>query len=204
MGGFMNRCAVGGQRKQVINADLDTPRDVSQRHLVSRAAKIGLAMRHTANLLAGVVVLADQDAGARPVGRLLMGVLILWATYRLATRSTSVLVVSIDVAFTLAVCLAIPLIVENPQFYLSNSAPIVVAGTAVIGFTVALPLRLSLVLAMMIAASYAVGAAAVIGWTQVPNMFNLYYFGLQWGTCALIRLAELRVASAVDATRARR
>ncbi|MCV7011642.1 sensor histidine kinase [Mycolicibacterium madagascariense] len=171
---------------------------------MSRAANIGLAMRHTANLLVAVVALADPDSAARLPGQLLLIALGLWAIHRLATRSHSSLATAIDVAFTVAVCLGIPLLVADPRFYLSNCAPIAVAGTAVIGFTVGLPIRVSIVVASIIAASYATGAAAVIGWPHVHEVFNLYYFGLQWATCALIRLAELRVALAVDAARARR
>ena len=171
---------------------------------MSRAASIGVVMRHTANLLAAAVALADPASGTRLPGRLLLGALGVWAIYRLATRSHSPRATAIDFAFTVAVCLAIPLLVDDPGFYLSNSAPVVVAGTAVIGFTVALPARLSFAVAALIAASYATGAAAVIGWPHVPAVFNLYYFALQWGTCVLIRMAELRVASAVDAARVQR
>lgn len=186
---------------------LDVPfaaaRDVSQRHLVSRAERIGVVMRNTANLLVAIVVLANHG-GAQLPGRLLMGALGLWAIYRLATRSSALPVTAVDFALTIAVCLAIPLLVDDPGFYLSNSAPIAVAGTAVISFTVALPIRLSFIATVLIAASYATGAAAVIGWSHVSGVFNLYYFALQWGTCALIRMAELRVASAVDAARGQR
>lgn len=193
-----------GLRAQLPHAVAGAALDVSHRHLVSRAATIGLVMRHTANLLVAVVVLTDPHSGAHLAGRVLCGALGLWAIYRLLTRSGAARPTILDVAFTVAVCLAIPSLVADPGFYLSNSAPIAVAGTAVIGFTVGLPIRFSVIVTVLIAVSYAAGAAAVIGWAQIPNVFNLYYFGLQWGTCALIRLAELRVATAVDATRAQR
>jgi signal transduction histidine kinase len=187
----------------MFDANFAATRDVSQRHLGSRAASIGVVMRHTANLLVAIVVLAHHD-GTQLSGRLLLGALGLWAIYRLATRSPAAPVTAIDFAFTIAVCLAIPWLVDDPGFYLSNSAPIAVAGTAVISLTVALPLRVSFFATVMIAASYATGAASVIGWPHVSDVFNLYYFALQWGTCALIRMAELRVASAVDTARAQR
>ena len=53
--------------------------DFSQRHLVSRAERIGVVMRHTANLLVAIVVLANHDDGAQLPGRLLFGALGLWA-----------------------------------------------------------------------------------------------------------------------------
>lgn len=188
----------------MLDAEIAEAQDVSQRHLVLRAERIGVVMRHTANLLVAIVVVLNHDGGAQLLGRLLLGALGLWAIYRLTTRSSAPPVTAIDFAFTIAVCLAIPLLVDDPGFYLSNSAPIAVAGTAVISFTVALPVRLSFIATVMIAACYATGSASVIGWSHVSDVFNLYYFALQWGTCALIRMAELRVASAVDAARAQR
>ncbi|MBJ7341589.1 ATP-binding protein [Mycolicibacterium sp.] len=178
--------------------------DASQRHLASRAARIGVIMRHTANLLVAIVVLANHQPTVGLPGRLLVGVLGAWAIHRLVTRSLSPAVTAIDLSLVIAVCLAIPWLVDGPGFFLTNSAPVAVAGTAVISFAVALPVRWSFVTTLVIAASYAVGSASVLGWSGVSDVFNLYYFGLQWGTCAWIRIAELRVASAVDDARARR
>jgi signal transduction histidine kinase len=93
---------------------------------------------------------------------------------------------------------------SGPHFYLSNSAPVAIAGTAVISFTIATPPRLSLPLTLGIAAAFATGASAVAGWNHVGDIFNLYYSAMQWITATLIRLMVLRVADSVDAARAER
>ncbi len=180
------------------------PEDDSRRHLTSRAAMVALLMRHCAVVIVATIVLAGPGADTSPAGKLLAGFLLVWSTYRLLTRSSSALLTAVDYAITITVCLTIPALVTDPQFHTSNSAPVAIAGTAVISFAVALPARLSLAMTLGIAASYAVGAAGVLGWPHVLEVFNLYYFAIQWATASGIRLLILRVADAVDASRADR
>jgi signal transduction histidine kinase len=174
-----------------------------RRHMVRHAGAIALLMRHSANVVVTIAVLLLSPAAA-PAGETLLGILGIWAVYRLATRIQSGSYIAIDYAFTMAGCFAIPTLVSDKHFYTANSAPIAIVGTAVISFAVSLPPRVSLPMTAGIAIAYAVGSAQVVGWTHVGEIFNLYYFALQWITSATIRLMVLRIADAVDAARARR
>lgn len=175
--------------------------DASRRHLLRQATRISLFMRHSANLLVSVIVVVFPPAESGGAGRVFAALLGIWSAYRLATRSTSRPLIVIDYATTIAVCLATPLLVSGPHFYLSNSASVAIAGTAVVSFTLSMPSRMSLVLTLGIAAAFAAGASAVVGWEHVADIFNLYYFALQWVTSAAVQLMVLRVADSVDAAR---
>jgi signal transduction histidine kinase len=130
-----------------------------------------------------------------------MGAAAVWSVYRLATRSRARAFEFADFGQTLATCAGIPLLVSDPHFYTSNNAPVAIAGTAVISFSISLPAKLSLPMTLGISAAYANGAAAVTGWPHVVEIFNLYYFAFQWATATSIRSWILRVAVAVDTAR---
>ncbi|CAM3654879.1 ATP-binding protein [Mycobacterium frederiksbergense] len=178
-----------------------TTRDSARRHIVDRASQASFLMRHAANVLVAVTMAVDVTDVATPAGRLLLGAVGAWSAYRLATRSSGPSLVAVDFATTIVVCLALPLLVSGPEFHRSNCAPVAVAGTAVIAFTLSLPARLSLPMTLAIAASYAFGSAQVIGWSRIYEVFNLYYFALQWAASYVMRFVVLRVAGAVDAAR---
>lgn len=158
-------------------------------------------MRHGANMIVALTMAADPADIATPAGTMLLVVVGLWSAYRLLTRSASPVMTALDFAATVAVCLAVPLMVAGPDFHRSNCAPIAVAGTAVVAFALSLRPRISLPMTVTIAAAYAHGAAQVVGWSQVPEIFNLYYFALQWTASTVMRFVTLRVADAVDAAR---
>jgi hypothetical protein len=179
------------------------PAAASQRELMRRAASVGLLMRNCANLMVVSVSLADPTSQARVPGRWLLGALGLWSLYRLATRSQRAPFMAADYVFVLAICVGIPLLV-GPGFYTHNSAPVAIAGTSVIGFSVALSARVSLPMTVGVAAAFAWGSASPVGWSHLGEVFNLYYFALQWTTSTLIRVVLLRVAAAVDRARADR
>ncbi|OBF29140.1 ATP-binding protein [Mycobacterium sp. ACS4331] len=178
--------------------------DAARRQLGRRAAMVGLLMRGVVNAVVAIVALADPDSAARAPGRWLLGVVAVWSLYRIASRSVRVGPAVVDYGLVIGVCLAIPFLVPDNDFHLSNNAPLAIAGTAVIGFSVAVRPRVSLPLALGIAISYACGSAAVLGWGQVSSVAALYYFALQWCTAALIRYMVLRIAAAVDQARAAR
>ncbi|WP_233213583.1 ATP-binding protein [Mycobacterium hubeiense] len=187
-----------------LRAAEDLQIEAAQGQLMRRAAMIGLLMRHCVSLIVAIVALADPASGASPTGKWLLVLVALWSVYRIATRSPHPLFTAVDYALVLAVCLAIPILVPDPEFYLSNSAPQAIAGTAVIGFAVSLPARVTLPLTLGVAAAYAMGSAAVVGWHNVAAVAAIYYFGLQWLTAGLIRIMVLRVARAVDRASAAR
>ncbi|MUL78769.1 sensor histidine kinase [Mycolicibacterium sp. CBMA 226] len=180
------------------------PSDAARRNMLRHATTITLFMRHSANLIVSAVVVAIPPAPHAPAARLFAAALGLWSAYRLLTRSTGTRPLAVDYVCTVAACLATPILVSGPLFYLANSAPVAIAGTAVISFTIATPPRVSLALAFGIAAAFAAGSSRAVGWEHVSDIFNLYYFALQWVTAALIRSMVLRVADSVDAARTER
>ncbi len=171
----------------------------SQHHLLRRAENIGLLMRHTANI--GIAVVGLFGSHAQPLGRWLLGGLCLWSLYRVWTRSLRPAWSAADLVMTLVICVAIPVLTSDPNFFTSNSAPQAIAGTAVVSFSVCLPARFTLPMTGAIAAAYAVGAAGVVGWDRVWSVPALYYFALQWVTAGLIRYMLLRVAAVADQAR---
>ncbi len=178
--------------------------DASRRHVMRRAATVGLLMRNSVALIVALVALADP--ASRVVGPalcLLVGVAA-WSAYRVATRSHHAACTVIDYGWVILVCLAIPLLAPDPQFYVTNSAPQAIAGTAVVSFAVSVPLAVSLPMTAGIAVAYAWGAAGVVSWDNVTRVAAVYYFALQWCTAGLIRSMVLRVADAVDAASAGR
>lgn len=173
----------------------------SQRHLLARAAMIGLLMRHGIIGWVAVVAMLDPHSVVDARGYWLLAAVAGWSAFRLITRSLRSALLAVDVAVVIAVCLAIPLLTSDSRFYLTDSAPQAIAGTAVISVAVAVPLRVSVPATVAVVLSYAVGTAAVIGWSHLGSVLAVYYFALQWTTSALIRLMLLRVAAAVDAAR---
>lgn len=178
--------------------------DAARRNMLQHATAITLFMRHGANLVVSAVVIALPPAPHAPAARLFAAVLGTWSAYRLLARSTGTRPMTVDYLCTIAACLATPILVSGPQFYLANSAPVAIAGTAVISFAIAAPPRVSLALALGVAAAFAIGSSRAVGWNHVSDIFNLYYFALQWVTAALIRVMVLRVARSVDTARTER
>ena len=176
----------------------------SRRHLTHYADVIALVMRQCVNLIVAVVVLTVPLPTAAPTGRAVLVCLAGWAIYRLSTRALARWTKVVDYALTVAVCLELPALVPGPTFYTANSAPVAIAGTAVISFSVSLPARWSSAAAAGIASPFAVGAVREVGWSHVLEIYNLYYFALQWATSVLIRHMVIRVADAVDDARAQR
>lgn len=173
----------------------------SSQQLIRRADVIGLLMRHGVLLVAAAVGLTDPASSASSTGRVLLAALAVWSALRLRTRSTGHLATGIDFAAVIAACLSIPQLLSDPGFPAYNTVPQVIAGTAVVSFSVVLPAEVSLPMTALIATAYAWGAAGLMGWAQVGGVLALYYFFLQWATAAAIRLMLLRAAAAVDAAR---
>lgn len=181
-----------------------SPEDVSQRQLMHRAATVGLLMRNTVNAFVVVIALAEPRSEALPPGRWLLLALGIWSVYRLATRSQRAAFTAVDCLLVLAVCASMPQLLQDPLFHSYNTAPQAIAGTAVVSFSVSLPARVSLPMALTTALAYALGSGAVAGWDHVTDVTALYYFVLQWVTAALIRAMLLRVAVEVDRVRVER
>ncbi|MDG4664081.1 ATP-binding protein [Mycobacterium sp. 236(2023)] len=169
--------------------------------LMSRAAMVGLLMRGSINLGVALIALADPGSLAVPAGKWLLVALAAWSGYRLLTRSQNAIPLAADYALTLAVCLAIPLLAPATDFFMSNTAPQAIAGTAVISICVSVSVSVSIPMTLGIAAAYATGAAQVIGWESLSSVTALYYFAVQCATASIIRFMLLRVAGAIDTAR---
>ncbi len=176
----------------------------AQRHLMRRAATVGLLMRNTVNLGVALITLADPDGLATPAGRWLLAVLAVWSAARLLTRSHHPAWLAVDYALVLAVCLAIPVLTPAADFYASNSAPQAIAGTAVVSISVSVPAPASVLMTAGIAAAYAWGAAAVTGWENLTSVTALFYFVVQCATASIIRYMLLRAAGVIDRARSER
>jgi hypothetical protein len=173
----------------------------SRQHLSDRAALVGLLMRHAVNLGVALIALADPASLALNPGRALLALVAAWSLYRLLTRSESAALLAVDYALVLAVCLAIPVMVPDSEFYTSNTAPQAIAGTAVVSISVSVSVWASIPMTLGIAAAYASGSAAVIGWDHLASVTALFYFAVQCTTASLIRFILLRVAGAIDRSR---
>jgi len=182
-------------RKEVL------PSPPSSRQLTRRADVIGLLMRQGVSLVASGVGLTDPASTASSAGRVLLVALAAWSALRLLTRSMSQMAIVIDFAAIIATCLSIPQLLSDPEFPAYNTVPQVIAGTAVVSFSVVLPAATSLPTTALIAVAYAWGASGLMGWAHVGGVLALYYFFLQWATAAAIRLMLLRAADAVDVAR---
>jgi hypothetical protein len=147
---------------------------------------------------------ADPATAAQPVGRWLLLAVGCWAVYRIATRSQLAVFTLLDFAITIAVCVALPAIVSDPQFFASISAPQAVAGAAVASFAVQVAPLLSLPMTLIIAGSFASGATALIGWRHVAQGDDIYFFFVQWATATLVRSMIWRIVAALDRARADR
>lgn len=176
----------------------------ARRHIVDRASTIGVLMRNSVALVASGIALADGASLASSAGTHLMVAVFGWSLFRIATRSRRPVFDVLDCVAVLAVCLGIPLITADPAFYAHNTVPQVIAGTAVISFSVELPAAASFAMAATVAGAYAWGSAAVIGAQSLGSMAVLYYLCLQWLAGALIRHLLLRAALTVDRVRAQR
>jgi hypothetical protein len=165
---------------------------------VERAYTVVLMMRHCTNVLAAIVTLADPASTAKPTGKWLVAAFGCWAVYRLTTRSHRNVFAAIDFAFTLAICAAVPLLTTSSELLLYWSAPEAIAASAIVSFAVSLPVRVSLPMTAILVATYAAGAASVVGWASVPAMTSLRYFLVHAAMSALVRVVVLRVAAAID------
>ncbi|WP_395308215.1 hypothetical protein V4U86_23110 [Mycobacterium sp. AMU20-3851] len=86
---------------------------------------------------------------------------------------------ALDFVATVAVCLAVPLLISGPDFHRSNCAPIAIAGTAVVAFTLSLRPRFSLPMTVTIAAAYASGGVTwlTVRCSRAENESGAHPFG---------------------------
>lgn len=173
----------------------------SQRHLLRRAALIGLLMRHSVNAGVAAIALGERPTEMHSSARWLLFALLGWSAFRLSTRSQQAWAIAVDYLFTILICLSIPLVTTDVDFFLTNSAPQAIAGTAVVSFAVSLPVLVSLAMTVGVGLAYAAGTSVLTGWDNLAEVLAIYYFAIQWTTASLIRHMLLRVAATADRAR---
>lgn len=169
-----------------------------------RASETGLLLRNGVNLILAAVALADPEPGVTALGHRLLAALFLWSLYRLWTRSVRLMPMGIDYVFVLLTSGLMAQIHPAPHFQSVLSVQHGIAGTAVIGFTVAASAKMSLLLTTGIAAAYAWGSATIVGADNVWTVPALYLFVIVWIVVAWIRRTLFHAAEAVDRSRADR
>ncbi len=99
-----------------------------------QAAWFGVILRHSVNVLCGLVYLSYPPPRTT-VGVTVAVALIVWGSFRLITRSmASPVQVWADYALILVVALTIPSTTEGIDVVTSNSLPLAVSGSAVLSF----------------------------------------------------------------------
>lgn len=175
----------------------------SHQHVVRRTALVGMMMRSCINGWVAGVALCDPGPHLEPIGAAILIVLAAWSGYRLVSRSLGRTMQIVDLSLVLAAIALTPAVAPQTTFTLSSSTTQVLAGAAVASFAVAVPARLSAVIALAVALTYtwAVGRA---GTAITMGASALYLFTLQWVAASAIRWMMVRVAAVADRGRERR
>lgn len=176
---------------------------VSERQVIRRGQDLAIILLNTVTLVAASSTLLLPWTPDSTAGTILLAALGCWAGFRLFTRSRALGFQLVDFGYVLTVAAAIPWFESNPGNLYTNSVPQVIAGTAVIAFTMAQPPKVSFPAAALITLAYAFGCAQMIGWpdaVRVPMLF--YMLGIEWAIAAALLAAGLAVARQVDRVRA--
>jgi hypothetical protein len=189
------------QHRRDVNRDWDSIRYSARRHISgsARHRRLPDAARRQPDRRAHHGLRSDRHH--HPDGQRAAGTVGGWSTYRLVTRSRSRALLVVDFLVTVAVCLAVPLLVEGPDFHLTTARgrhrrhrrDLVQRGAtgarlAADGGDDCGGLRGGL-------------GHRSSGGPGCPEIFNLYYFAIQWAVSCAMRTVTLRVGRCVDAVR---
>lgn len=192
-----------GIGKRTRRAAATPAHSLSHQHVVRRTALAGMMMRSCINGWVAGVTLCDPRPHLAPIGAAILAILVTWSLYRLVSRSLGRNVQIVDLSLILVAIALTPAIAPQTTFTLSSSTTQVLAGTAVASFGVAVPARLSAVIALTIALTYT-WAAARTGAAVTLGASALYLFALQWMAASAIRWMVVRVAAVADRGRDKR
>ena len=163
-----------------------------------QAAWFGVLLRHSVNVLCGVVYLSFPPRTT--VGVAVAVVLIGWGSFRLLTRSmTSSTAVWADYVLIVVVAVTIPSTTEGIDVVSSNSLPLAVSGSAVLSFAFSQRHWQAVLAAVGIALAFAVGLSGVVGVESPWTVFWPYFFLVQCGIGIFLRQLVERGARAADA-----
>ena len=142
---------------------IDTASEVSRRHLRLRSANVSTVVRQCASLIAAVVAMLEPAVPGAANTELMTG-LAAWAIYRLITRSRSIIPITGDVAWIVAIGAAIPILATAPEFSAAVSVPQAIVGVSIATLGVQLPVPWSMTVLAIGTGAYAWGATALVGW----------------------------------------
>ncbi|MYV31189.1 sensor histidine kinase [Rhodococcus sp. JT-3] len=163
-----------------------------------QAAWFGVLLRHSVNVLCGVVYLSFPPRTG--VGVAVAVVLIGWGSFRLLTRSmTSSTAVWADYVLVVAVAVTIPSTTEGIDVVSSNSLPLAVSGSAVLSFAFSQRHWQAVLAAVGIAVAFVVGLSGVMSVESPWTVFWPYFFLVQCGIGIFLRQLVERGARAADA-----
>ncbi|MBP1050946.1 hypothetical protein J6397_12425 [Rhodococcus qingshengii] len=163
-----------------------------------QAAWFGVLLRHSVNVLCGVVYLSFPPRTT--VGVAVAVVLIGWGSFRLLTRSmTSSTVVWADFVLVVVVAVTIPSTTEGIDVVSSNSLPLAVSGSAVLSFGFSQRHWQAVLAAVGIAVASVFGLSGVVGVESPWTVFWPYFFLVQCGIGIFLRQLVERGARAADA-----
>lgn len=176
---------------------------ISEQQVITRAQNLAVILLNSVTLVASISALLLPNTPESNIGLVALALLVCWAGYRLATRSTTLLFQFLDLCYVLVVSMSVPVFGTDPHLLYTNSVPQVIAGVAVITCAIAQPPKVSFPAALAITAAYMVGCAQVVGWSQVLHIPMLYYMlAVEWAITTVLLLTARTVARRVDQTRA--
>ncbi|MFC8529813.1 sensor histidine kinase [Nocardia sp. NPDC057227] len=150
-------------------------------------------------LAASAHLIGGTGTGA---GAAVSAVLLLWATFRLATDRPVRWWPVRDVTVAAVYVLATPVLVDGPEFTTVGTPMLAVGATAVVAMAISCsPLR-SLSMALVVVGCWAAGAARVPGVGNPLTIFNLDFVLVEWAMAATLRALVLRAAANTDIAQA--
>lgn len=166
------------------------------RVLSGYAVRIALFTLHAVCI--AVAVLAFIDPGVPTRGRELGVAMAVWSAGRLVSRRFTPVWVVADLAVVAIYLIQTPWLVADTAFTSAASPMLAVAGTAVIAYGLAYPVRQSLPAALVVAAAWAVGIWRVPGAVDPLAVFSFDFLAIEWMLVALCRFLVVRAAVLTD------
>jgi hypothetical protein len=176
---------------------MDTPTGSSRHHLRVQIAKFSTVVRHCSCLMMAMIALLAPAAPGIANTAIMTG-LAAWAIYRLITRSQSATAVAGDVAWTVAIGAALPVLTVTVEFSLNPVIPAAIVAVSVATLALQLPVWYSVALLTMGLSAYAFGAYHLIGWPGAVQIVDLYAIAAGWIIAILLRAAIDGVARTAD------
>jgi hypothetical protein len=158
--------------------------------------RLGLGLRHSVNIVAAAANCVEQRFAwaALLVNLVFAG----WSVARLLTRRTGRGCLLGDVLAAVVYLSLTPVLVTGTSFTTGPSAPLAVAGTAVVSFAIAVPSAGSLAVTVAIMTAWAFGSARVAGVSNPFTIFSLNFLAVEWALAVLLRRLVIRSADLTD------